>query len=52
VGRGHGLARDAVVSCDNLFTIPKQELGRRRGQLAPAELDRLRDASTVALGLD
>jgi mRNA interferase MazF len=52
VGREHGLARDAVVNCDNLFTIPEHALGARRGQLDPAALRVLRDALTLALGLD
>jgi mRNA interferase MazF len=52
VGREHGLARDSVVNCDNLFTIPKAALGRRRGELGPEELELLRRALVTALGLD
>jgi mRNA interferase MazF len=52
LGREHGLARDGVVNCDNLFTVPKQALGARRGQLDPAALRALRDALAVALELD
>jgi mRNA interferase MazF len=52
LGREHGLARDSVVNCDNLFTVPKQALGARRGQLDPTALRALRDALSVALELD
>jgi mRNA interferase MazF len=52
VGQEHGLARESVVNCDNLFTVPKQALDARRGQLGPEELRRLRDALAVALELD
>jgi len=52
LGPEHGLARDCVVNCDNLFTIPKSALGRRRGVLDPASLDRLRAALLIALDLE
>jgi mRNA interferase MazF len=52
VGREHGLSRESVVNCDNLFTIPKPGLGRRRGRLDPASLARLREALMIALDLD
>jgi mRNA interferase MazF len=52
VGPEHGLARASVINCDNLFTIPKQALGRRRDQLTEAGLEALRDALAIALGLD
>jgi len=52
LGRQHGLARECVVNCDNLFTIPKSALGRRRGELDPESLDRLRNALRVALDVD
>jgi mRNA interferase MazF len=52
VGKAHGLARESVVNCDNLFTVRKQRLGGRRGALGPAELGRLDDALRIALGLD
>jgi mRNA-degrading endonuclease toxin of MazEF toxin-antitoxin module len=40
-----------VVNCDNLFTLPKRLLARRRGSLGRVELDRLDQALRVALGL-
>ena len=33
VGPAEGLARESVVNCDNLFTLPKAGLGRYRGSL-------------------
>ena len=52
LGRDHGLARDCVVNCDNLFTIPKRALARRRGELDPESVARLRTALMIALDLD
>jgi mRNA interferase MazF len=52
LGREHGLARDCVLNCDNLFTIPKSSLGRRRGALDPESLRRLRAALLIALDLE
>ena len=52
LGREHGLARDCVVNCDNLFTIPKQAVGRRRGELDPESVTRLRIALMIALDLE
>jgi mRNA interferase MazF len=52
LGREHGLARDCVVNCDNLFTIPKQAVSRRRGELEPESLARLRTALMIALDLE
>ena len=51
VGRAHGLDHDSVVNCDNLFTAPKQLLERRRGELDPDSLERLRRALLLALDL-
>jgi mRNA interferase MazF len=52
LGPEHGLARECVVNCDNLFTIPKSALGRRRGALDPPSIARLRSALLIALDLD
>jgi mRNA-degrading endonuclease toxin of MazEF toxin-antitoxin module len=41
-----------VVNCDNLFTIPKQAIGRRRGELGRESLERLRMALMIALDLE
>ena len=51
LGVRHGLARDCVANCDNLFTIPKRAVGRYRGTLGPPELRLLDDALRVALDL-
>jgi mRNA interferase MazF len=50
VGSEHGVA-DSVINCDNLMTIPKSALGRRRGELDPQALRRLRVALIIALDL-
>ncbi len=52
LGTANGLARDCVANCDNLFTIPKRTLERRRGALGSDQLRRLNDALRVALELD
>jgi mRNA interferase MazF len=52
LGEDDGLARDSVVNCDNLFTVPKSSLGRRRGILGPESLERLRRGLLIALDLD
>jgi mRNA interferase MazF len=52
VGTKQGLSRKSVVNCDNLFTIPKQALGRRRGELDPESLHRLRAALMIAIDLE
>jgi mRNA interferase MazF len=52
LGRAHGLARECVVNCDNVFTIPKRAVGRRRGELDPESLARLRTALMIALDLE
>lgn len=52
LGTRHGLARDCVANCDNVFTIPKRVLAARRGTLGPEETRRLDGALRIALGLD
>lgn len=52
LGPEHGLARECVANCDNLFTVPKSALGTRRGTLDPEALVRLRTALRVALDVD
>ena len=52
VGPEHGLASESVVNCDDLFTLPKRTLGRRRGELDPEALRRLREALRIALDLN
>ena len=52
VGPAQGLARESVVNCDNLFTIPKSELSARRGALGPDSVRALRGALRIALDID
>ncbi len=52
LGPEHGLARECVINCDNLFTIPKPALGLRRGVLDVEALARLRTAVLIALDLE
>ena len=52
LNRSHGLARECVANCDNLFTVPKGALGRRRGSLGPEDVFRLNSALRIALELD
>jgi mRNA interferase MazF len=52
VGVAHGLRREGVVNCDNLFTIPKSELAALRGRLDPEGLARLRTALLIALDVE
>ncbi len=52
VGPEQGLARESAVNCDNIFTIPKSALGRRRGDLDAESLDQLRNALRIALDID
>lgn len=51
VGRAHGLSGECVVNCDNLFTVPKRALARRRGSLGPEDVEQLDRALRVALDL-
>lgn len=51
IGREEGLDHDSAVNCDNLFTLPKSVLTRRRGRLGPSKLRRLDQALAIALGL-
>jgi len=52
LGPAHGLARECVVNCDNLFTIPKSSLAERRGDLDAEALQGLAAALRIALDLD
>jgi mRNA interferase MazF len=51
LGVEHGVDKGCVVNCDNLITIAKRDLGRRRGELDSVALRRLRAALIVALDL-
>ena len=52
LGPAHGLARECVANCDNVFTVPVRTFGAFRGSLGLDEVRRLDDALRIALGLD
>jgi mRNA interferase MazF len=52
LGTAEGLLRDCVANCDNLQTVSKDTLIRRRGSLGREPTHRLNMALTIALGLD
>jgi mRNA interferase MazF len=52
LGPPEGLDRECVANADNIFTVPKRELGSPRGRLGPAALAALDEALRVALALD
>lgn len=51
VGVAEGLDRPSAANCDNLFTLPRRVLVRRRGRLGSAKLQELDGALMIALGL-
>ena len=52
VGRGNGLDAEAVVSCDNIQTVPSAAVGRRIGALLPAQEPALTEAIRAAFDLE
>ena len=52
VGTGSGLDHDSVVNCDNIYTLRRERLTRKRGELGPELVRRLDAALSVALGLE
>ncbi len=52
VGLHEGLDGRSAANCDNLFTLPKRVLTRRRGALGSAKLAELDRALMVSLGLE
>ncbi len=51
VGPEQGLDHECAVNADNLFTLPKAVLTRRRGRLGEPLLSELDLALSIALGL-
>ncbi len=51
LGQEEGLERLSSANCDNIFTLPKAVLTRRRGRLGPAKSVELDRALMIALGL-
>jgi len=52
IGAESGLDHDSVVNCDNVHTLRRERLTRKRGALGPESIRRLDAALCVALGLD
>jgi mRNA interferase MazF len=52
VGRQNGLDHPSVISCDNVQTIPKLQLGRLIGYLLPEQETVLSEAIRSAFDLD
>lgn len=52
VGPGNGLDAHAVISCDNIVTIPASALGPQIGVLLPAQEADLSEAIHTAFDLD
>lgn len=52
LGPDEGLDRECAANCDNVFTLPKKVLTRRRGRLGPTRLAQLDQALIIALGLE
>ncbi len=51
LGPDEGLDHRSAANCDNLFTLPRRVLTRRRGMLGLMKLGELDRALLVALGL-
>ena len=51
LGPSEGLDHDCAANCDNVFTLPKDVLVRRRGRLGPDKVAQFDRALIVALGL-
>lgn len=52
LGAENGLNDDCVANCDNVVTLPKRRLVRRRGSLSFAQTEALDRALRFALGLE
>ncbi|MEV0287550.1 MULTISPECIES: type II toxin-antitoxin system PemK/MazF family toxin [unclassified Kribbella] len=52
VGPRNGLDHDSAISCDNIQTIPKLQLGRLIGYLHPDQEPALAEAITLAFDLE
>jgi mRNA interferase MazF len=52
VGTANGLEGAAVVSCDNIVTVPSEVLGRQIGRLLPSQEPALSAAIQAAFDLE
>jgi mRNA interferase MazF len=46
-----GLAAESFVQCENVRSVSKQRLKRRRGRVSPATLEQVEDRVRILLGL-
>jgi len=46
-----GLAAESYIQCENLRSVSKLRLKRRRGQVSPATLEKVEDRIRILLGL-
>jgi len=51
VGPGHGLQRDSVIDCEDLFTVSSELLTRRLGEVDPTAQEAVDRALRIALAL-
>jgi mRNA-degrading endonuclease toxin of MazEF toxin-antitoxin module len=51
VGPRHGLTRDSVIDCEDLYTVATDDVKRRVGDLDPDTQDAVDRALVIALGL-
>jgi len=51
LGRDEGLSHDCAANCDDIITVPRRSLTRRRGHLRAPKLFELDQALKVALDL-
>lgn len=51
VGRRNGLDQDSVISCDNIATVDREDIGARIGFLLPQQEAELVEAITIAFDL-
>jgi mRNA interferase MazF len=52
IGTEAGLKNTSAINCDNIFTLPKRLLVKKRGSLGPADIARFNVALKIALGID
>ena len=51
IGSEEGLSHTSSINCDNVFTLPKAMLVKRRGSLGSVPLQAFNSALEIALGL-
>lgn len=47
----NGFSETSFAKCEQVFTVPKDRLGRLRGRLSQEDLSRVKDALAIVLGL-